>query len=218
MDTRTRTCTHNTYSARVREREETDRQAGRPGGRPADRSRAAAALWTLLLLDPTSSAAGSRRAAHPPPAARRAAPARPAAALAAPSPPATVTGWVRIQLVDVIKTRLISILMGATNAASRGGHRALAIPQSFLNTRSSTPSDPNPACDSESARSRRVRSGKMTGAGLRSVAWASVITLVESSVITLPVRCKRWTDVLRRPALPRLFYPHGRIWSRADSA
>ena len=27
--------------------------------------------------------------------------------------------------------------------------------------------------------------GKMTGAGLRSVAWASVITLVESSVITL---------------------------------
>ena len=28
--------------------------------------------------------------------------------------------------------------------------------------------------------------GKMNGAGLRSVAWASVITLVESSVITLP--------------------------------
>ena len=54
-----------------------------------------------------------------------------------------VTGWVRIQLPDVIKTRLISILMGATNAASRGGHRALAIPQSFLHT----PSDANPACD-----------------------------------------------------------------------
>ena len=34
--------------------------------------------------------------------------------------------------------------MGATNAASRGGHRALAIPQSFLHT----PSDANPACES----------------------------------------------------------------------
>ena len=33
--------------------------------------------------------------------------------------------------------------MRATNAASRGGHRALAIPQSFLRT----PSDANPACD-----------------------------------------------------------------------
>ena len=35
--------------------------------------------------------------------------------------------------------------MGATsnNAAARGGHRALAIPQSFLHT----PSDANPACD-----------------------------------------------------------------------
>ena len=50
-----------------------------------------------------------------------------------------------MQLPDVIKTRLISILMGATNAASRGGHRALAIPQSFLHT----PSDSNPACDGE---------------------------------------------------------------------
>ena len=59
--------------------------------------------------------------------------------------PPSVTGWVRIQLVDVIKTRLISILMRATNAASRGVHRALAIPQSFLRTRSSTPSDANPA-------------------------------------------------------------------------
>ena len=37
--------------------------------------------------------------------------------------------------------------MGATNAASRGGHRALAIPQSFLHTRSNTPSDASPACD-----------------------------------------------------------------------
>ena len=58
-------------------------------------------------------------------------------------PTQPVTGWLRIQLPDVIKTRLISRLMRATNAASRGGHRALAIPQSFLHT----PSDANPACE-----------------------------------------------------------------------
>ena len=35
--------------------------------------------------------------------------------------------------------------MRATNAVSRGGHRTLAIPQSFLHT----PGDSNPACDTQ---------------------------------------------------------------------
>ena len=52
----------------------------------------------------------------------------------------TVTGWVRIQLPDVIKNKANFNTDGGKNAASRGGHRALAIPQSFLHT----PSDANP--------------------------------------------------------------------------
>ena len=78
------------------------------------------------------------------PSSPSSAPTRASVAALALGRPQYHTGWVRIQLADVIKTRRISILMGATNAASRGGHRALAIPQSFLHT----PSDANPACDS----------------------------------------------------------------------